>query len=59
MKSQNCVTILAILNAMIARVSSSFSQIDDATRGLWREQASAVAGAGVINGSASTEEQFR
>lgn len=59
MKSQSCVTILAILNAMIARVATSFSQIDDATRGLWPEQASASAGAGGINGSANTAEQIR
>jgi len=39
MKPQSCVNILAVLNAMIARVSSSLPEIDDATRGLFGEQA--------------------
>jgi len=46
MNSQSCVNILAILNTMIAQVSNSISQIDDATRGFYPEEASAGAGAG-------------
>jgi hypothetical protein len=56
MKSQSCVNVLAILNAMIAQVSSSLPQIDDATRSLFPEQVPAGAGAGVVNGSGSAEE---
>lgn len=50
MKSQNCVNILAILNAMIARVSDSLSEINEATRGLATEQDPAGTG-GVVYGS--------
>jgi hypothetical protein len=34
MKSQNYVSVLAILNAMLTRVCSSLPQIEQATRGL-------------------------
>jgi hypothetical protein len=34
MKSQNYVSVLAILNAMVTRVSASLPQIEQATRGL-------------------------
>ena len=55
MKSQSCVNILAILNTMIARVSSSLSQIDDATRGLCAEQVPAGSG-GAVHGSGKAAE---
>ena len=57
MKPQSCAIILAILNAMTARVSGSLSQIEDATRGLWPEEASRGSGVSVIDGSVITEEQ--
>jgi len=58
MKSQSCVTILAILNAMIARVSSSLSQIDEATRGLCPDQVPAGASGGTY-GPGKAEESGR
>ena len=44
MKSQNYVTVLAILNAMAARIANSLPQIEAATRGLQHDFG---AGAGV------------
>jgi hypothetical protein len=35
MEEKRYVAVMAILNAMLARVSSSMPQIDQATRGLW------------------------
>jgi hypothetical protein len=34
MKSENYVTVLAILNAMATRIANSLPQIEEATRGL-------------------------
>jgi hypothetical protein len=49
MKSEKYVTVLAILNAMAARVASSLPQIEQATRGFYpaETQAGADAGRGV------------
>jgi hypothetical protein len=35
MKSQKYVTVLALLNAMLTRISTSLPQIEEATRGLY------------------------
>jgi Glycine zipper len=40
MKSQSHLAVLAILNAMLARVSSSLPQIEQATRGICQGDAS-------------------
>ena len=37
MKSPNYVAVLAILNAMLRRVSSSLPELEEATRGLLHE----------------------
>lgn len=50
MKSPNYVAVLAILNAMLSRVSASLAQIEQATRGLSGDEIPADAGVG-INGS--------
>jgi hypothetical protein len=38
MKAPNYVAVLAILNAMLNRVATSLPQIEEATRGLLRDQ---------------------
>jgi len=44
MTSPNYVAVLAILNAMLRRVSTSLPQIKDATRGLLQDEIQPVAG---------------
>jgi hypothetical protein len=46
MKSPNYVAVLAILNAMLRRVSESLPQIEQATRELGHSKIAATAGAG-------------
>jgi hypothetical protein len=46
MKSPNYVAVLALLNAMLRRVSESMSQIDQATRELGHSKIAATARAG-------------
>ncbi|HXV80025.1 MAG TPA: hypothetical protein VEG60_09115 [Candidatus Binatia bacterium] len=46
MKSPNYVAVLALLNAMLRRVSESMPQIDQATRELGHNEISAMARAG-------------
>jgi hypothetical protein len=41
MKSQSYLAVLAILNAMLTRVSSSLPQIEQATRGICQDDAAA------------------
>lgn len=43
MKSLNYVAVLAILNAMLRRISESIPQIDQATRGLGHSEIPATA----------------
>lgn len=50
MKSPNYVAVLAILNAMLSRVSGSLAQIEQATRGILADEIPADAGV-AINGS--------
>ena len=44
MTSPNYVAVLAILNAMLRRVSTSLPEIKHATRGLLRDEIQPVAG---------------
>lgn len=46
MKSPNYIAVLALLNAMLQRVSESMPQIDQATRELGHSQAPGMARAG-------------
>src|SRR2546430_382161 len=48
MKSQNYVTVLAILNAMATRIANSLPQIEAATRGLQHDFGGGAAAGGLI-----------